>query len=160
MRKSAILAVTAVAAIGSAAVADAAYAGQKMLFNQSSTSGSYTTDGDGAARLTGAITGVPFDGRYIATLAAVDGSLPAPGECEAATATVQVDGARKQEHYEISGSGRVCGQWVDATYKVTHVFTGRYVVTNAWTGKLAGTDGWYSIRLATEYRAGVEVVDT
>src|SRR5262245_3756745 len=146
MRKYPMLVATAVATIGAVTYGGAAYAGPaKMLFNQASTSGSYTTDGDGAARLTGAIAGDPFDGAYPATLTADDGTLPAPGECEVATATISVDGARKL-HYEITGSGTVCGQWVDETYTVTQVFTGRYVVTDASQRKLAGTDGWYSIR--------------
>jgi hypothetical protein len=159
MRKSTILAAATVTAVGAVALGGTAYAGPKTLFNQASTSGSYTAGGDGAARLTGAIAGDPFDGAYSATLAADDGSLPAPGECEAATATIRVEGVRKG-HYEITGSGPVCGQWVDATYQVTHVFTGRYIVTDASQHKLTGTDGWYSIRLATENRAGIEVIDT
>lgn len=159
MRKSAVLVATAVATVGAVALGGTAYAGPKMLFNQSSTSGTYTVSGDGAVQLSGAIAGDPFDGTYTGTLAANDGSLPAPGECEPATATVRVDGSRRQQ-YEIAGAGTVCGQWVDATYQVTHVFTGRYDVTDASKHKLAGTDGWYSIRLATENRAGIEVVDT
>jgi hypothetical protein len=159
MRKTAVLVAAAVSSVGALALSGPAYASPKMSFNQASTSGSYTVGADGAARLSGAIAGDPFDGAYTATLAADDGSLPGPGECEAATATVQVDGARKR-YYELAGSGTVCGEWVDATYTVTHVFTGRYVVTDAFQHKLAGTDGWYSIRLATEERAGVEVVDT
>ena len=159
MRKSAILLAMAVTTIGALAIGGAAYAGPKMLFNQGSTSGSYVADDDGAASMTGAIEGDPFDGAYTATLAADDGSLPAPGECEAATATVRVEGT-KGRYYEITGSGTVCGEWADATYPTTHLFTGRYLVTDASHHKLTGTDGWYEIRLVTENRATVEVVDT
>ena len=40
--------------------------------------GSYALDADGNARLSGAVTGVPFDGAYTATLTSSDGSLPDP----------------------------------------------------------------------------------
>ena len=55
--------------------------------------GAYVLDAAGSARLTGDVTGAPFDGAYTATLASSDGSLPAPGECEPATAAVDVAGA-------------------------------------------------------------------
>jgi hypothetical protein len=54
----------------------------------------YALDAEGTAHLTGAVTGAPFDGTYTATLAATDWSLPAPGDCEPATATVDVTGSR------------------------------------------------------------------
>ena len=56
--------------------------------------GSFVVDDAGAARLTGQVTGIPFDGTYTAVLAADDGSLPEPGVCEPATATLDVTGPK------------------------------------------------------------------
>jgi hypothetical protein len=123
------------------------------------TVGSHTVDAAGTARLVGTVTGAPFDGAYVAALASVDGTLPAPGECEPATATVDVTGTRNRL-LRLEGSGEVCGTWADATYVVTHRFVGRYVVTDASTKRLRGTDGWYSLILATEGRANLEAIDT
>jgi hypothetical protein len=120
---------------------------------------SYVIDDAGTARLSGAVTGAPFDGTYTATLAATDGSLPEPGSCEPATATVNVVGSRLR-HLELTGSGRVCGEWTDATYVVTHRFVGRYEVTASSARRLLGTDGWYTLILATEGRANLEAIDT
>ncbi len=121
--------------------------------------GSFVVDGTGAARLTGAVTGTPFDGGYTAVLAADDGSLPEPGACEPATATLDVAGARGR-HLHLAGTGEVCGTWSDATYAVTHRFVGRYVVTDSSARRLRGTDGWMSQILATDGRANVEAIDT
>jgi hypothetical protein len=121
--------------------------------------GSYVVDDAGTARLSGTVTGTPFGGTYTAVLAADDGTLPEPGVCEAATATVDVTGTRGR-HLELSGAGQVCGTWPDATYVVTQSFTGRYVVTDASARRLRGTDGWFSLILATEGRANVEAFDS
>jgi hypothetical protein len=121
--------------------------------------GSYVLDGDGAARLTGHLLGRPFDGAYTAELAATDGILPEPGTCEPATAVLDLTGTRGR-HLELTATGEVCGTWPDATYVVTHDFTGRYEVTAASTRRLRGTDGWIGIVLATEDRANVQVFDS
>lgn len=121
--------------------------------------GSYVVDGAGAARLSGSVTGAPFDGTYTATLAANDGSLPDPGSCEPATAIVDVVGSRDR-HLQLTGSGSVCGEWTDATHVVTHPFVGRYEVTAASARRLRGTDGWYTLILASEARANMEAIDT
>lgn len=121
--------------------------------------GSYALDAEGNARLSGAVTGVPFDGAYTATLASSDASLPAPGICEPATAAVDVTGP-KNRTLHLAATGEVCGRWANATYVVTHRFVGRYVVTDASARRLRGTDGWISLILATEGRANVEAIDT
>jgi hypothetical protein len=121
--------------------------------------GSFETATDGSAHLSGHVTGDPFDGSYTAVLAAVDGSLPDPGVCEPATATLDVTGA-KDRYLQLAATGEVCGQWTDATYVVTHSFVGRYDVTEATAKRLRGTDGWISLVLATEGRANVEAIDT
>jgi hypothetical protein len=121
--------------------------------------GSYVLEADGSARLSGAVTGVPFDGAYTATLAAADGSLPEPGACEPATVAVAVDGPRKRS-LRLTASGEVCGTWPDETYVVTHSFVGRYEVADASTRRPRGTDGWISLVLATEGRANIEAIDT
>ncbi len=121
--------------------------------------GSYTLDDQGSARLSGMVTGVPFDGAYTASLAAADGTLPGPGDCEPATATLDVTGP-KNRSLNLAATGDLCGTWSDATYVVTHQFVGRYVVTDASARRLRGTDGWISLILATEGRANVEAIDT
>jgi hypothetical protein len=121
--------------------------------------GSYVIDDAGTARLSGSMTGAPFDGAYTATLAASDGNLPEPGRCEPATATVDVVGSRDR-HLQLTGDGRVCGEWTDATSVVTHRFVGRYEVTAASARRLRHTNGWYTLILATEGRTNVEAIDT
>ncbi len=121
--------------------------------------GSYVIDDAGIARLSGPMTGAPFDGAYTATLAASDGNLPEPGRCEPATATVDVVGSRRR-HLQVTGDGRVCGEWTDATSVVTHRFVGRYKVIAASARRLRHTDGWYTLILVTQGRANVEAIDT
>jgi hypothetical protein len=121
--------------------------------------GSYSLAADGTARLSGVVTGKPFDGDYTATLASSDGSLPAPGTCEPASAALDVTGP-KGRMLHLAATGEVCGTWADATYVVTHNFVGRYVVADASARRLRGTDGWISVILATEGRANVEAIDT
>lgn len=121
--------------------------------------GSYVLDDAGTAHLTGTVTGTPFDGPYSATLAADDGSLPDPGLCEPASATLHVSGPRRK-HMLLEATGEVCGKWVQDPYVVTHRFTGRYVVTDTSERRLRGTDGWMGQLLATEGRANVEAIDT
>ena len=121
--------------------------------------GSFVVDDAGAARLTGRVTGRPFDGTYTAVLTADDASLPEPGRCEPATATLKVTGPKKR-YLRLAATGEVCGTWPDATYVVTHQFVGRYQVTHSSARRLRGTDGWISQILATEGRANVEAIDT
>lgn len=121
--------------------------------------GSFVVDDAGFASLSGNVTGKPFDGAYIATLAAADGSLPEPGVCEPATVTLDVTGSRNR-YVHLEATGEVCGRWPDATQVVTHRFVGRYVVADTSERRLRGTDGWISTILATEGRANVEAIDT
>jgi hypothetical protein len=141
-----------------AAAADAAPR-RPVLDLRGAEVGSFVVDDAGTARLAGTVTGRPFDGGYTATLAADDGSLPAAGSCEPATATVEVTGPRNK-HLALAAVGEVCGTWPDATYVVTHDFTGRYDVSRSSIKRIRGTDGWIGIVLATEGRANVEVFDS
>jgi hypothetical protein len=156
LRTTALIAAL-VAAVISAAPATAAHPPAVDL--RGAGLGSYALDATGAALLSGAVSGKPFGGDYAATLASTDGSLPAPGTCEPATATMQVTGSRNR-YLHLAATGEVCGTWADATYVVTHRFVGRYVVTDASARRLQGTDGWISIILATEGRANIEAIDT
>jgi len=122
--------------------------------------GSFAIDDAGAARLAGRVTGAPFGGTYTAVLAADDGVLPAPGECEPATATLEVLGPKKKRFLRLAASGDVCGTWPDEAYVVTHQFTGGYRVICSSARRLRGTDGWMSVILATEGRADVEAFDS
>ncbi|WP_460715050.1 hypothetical protein [Nocardioides dilutus] len=155
--KTTALIAALVAAVISAAPATAARPPAVDL--RGASVGSYALDAAGTALLSGAVSGKPFGGEYSATLASSDGSLPAPGTCEPATATLQVTGSRSR-YLHLAATGEVCGTWADATYVVTHRFVGRYVVTDASSRRLRGTDGWISVILATEGRANVEAIDT
>lgn len=91
-----------------------------------------------------------------------DRTLPAPGECEDAFATMSAYGARGID-LTLVGMGEVCGTWVQpGTSIVTHVFTGRYEVYGEETSpkRLEGTDGWYEVRLGEDGSASATAVDT
>ena len=151
-----LAAVTVVPTIGAAP----AMAARKPVIDLRGASvGSYVLDAGGSARVSGAVTGVPFDGAYTATLASSDGSLPEPGVCEPANAAIDVTGPKRRTLH-LAATGELCGTWADETYVVTHSFVGRYVVTSASASRLQGTDGWISVILATEGRANVEAIDT
>ncbi len=121
--------------------------------------GSYVILGDGSAALTGTATGEPLDGPYQATLVPTDGTLPEPGVCEPATATVRLEGAHNR-FLDLTAGGRVCGQYLQPPNVVTEVFTGRYQVTAASRKPLVGTDGFLEVRLANDGRAFVFAIDT
>lgn len=91
-----------------------------------------------------------------------DGTLPAPGECESAFATMSAYGAPGID-LTMVGAGEVCGAWTQPpTSVVTHVFTGRYEVYGDGTSpkRLLGTDGFYEVRLADNGTASVFAIDT
>ena len=158
--RAAALAVTAVASLAMTTTAPPAAAATKPAVDlRGDGVGSYVLDSAGTAHLSGSVVGRPFDGTYVATLAADDGSLPAAGSCEPATGTLEVTGPRGRT-LGLEAVGEVCGEFPDATYVVTHRFVGRYVVTDARSRKLRGTDGWMSLILATEGRANVEAIDS
>ena len=120
----------AVAALAVPAIASPAVAAPKPLVDlRGADVGTYSLDAAGTAQLAGSVTGDPFDGTYVATLAADDGSLPAPGSCEPATGTLDVTSPKRT--LRLDAVGEVCGEYVDATYVVTHRFVGSYVVTDA-----------------------------
>lgn len=121
--------------------------------------GTYALDQSGVAEIGGTSTGRPFDVPYTARLAADDGTLPAPGECEPATVTVLIDGPRRR-HVELESAGTVCGQRPQPPYVVTQVYTGLYEVKEAMPRRLQGTDGFVELRLASEGRANLIAIDT
>lgn len=125
----------------------------------SSGPGTFVMDSDGSARITGTSTGAPFDGTHEARLAADDGSLPLPGTCEPATATLRVDGGRRR-FVEMTATGDVCGEYPDATYVVTHSFTGRYVVGASSKRKLVDTTGFMSQTITVDGRSHVLAIAT
>ena len=159
MRPTTQAAVLTVAALAMSTAASPAVAAPKPLVDlRGADVGTYSLDAAGTAHLAGSVTGDPFDGTYVATLAADDGSLPVPGSCEPATGTLEVTSPRRT--LRLDAVGQVCGEYADATYVVTHRLVGSYVVTEATHRRLRGTDGWISLILATEGRANVEAFDS
>lgn len=125
-----------------------------------SGSGTYEmTDYDLFARGTGSVQGRPFDGQVTFMLRADDGTLPAPGECEAGGANLAVTGRHRQELAAVS-IGEICGQFVqEPTSTVTQVFTGQYSIYES-TKRLRDTEGWIEIRLATGNRMSITLFDS
>jgi hypothetical protein len=137
----------AVATLATAGLTDTATAAKRYAV-QFDGPGTYVVV-DGAAQLTGDATGRPYDGSYVGTLAADDGSLPAAGECEPATASLVLDGPRRKELALLAG-GDVCGQWVGPNNAATHVFTGRYLVESGRPRRLVGSEGFLEVRLGVD----------
>jgi hypothetical protein len=120
---------------------------------------------DAAVNGTGQLTyrdGRTVDVQVAAVVQTDDRTLPDPGECEDAFATMTAYGARRVD-FTMVGSGEVCGTEVQPpTSIVTHVFTGDFEVYGDHTTprRLEGTDGFYEIRLANDGTASVFATDT
>lgn len=80
--------------------------------------GSYTVATDGSVAMAGTATGDPFDGGYVATLSAADGTLPAAGTCETATAALTLQGDR-QRAIDLVAVGDVCGNHAQPPFIVS-----------------------------------------
>ena len=148
----------ALAAALTAAGSAPALAGPPSRVDLRSQDGTLALGGDGSATVTGSLTGTPFDGDYTAVLTADDGSLPEPGEQESATASITVVGEHGRT-LVLTGSGTVEGRWTDATYRATHVFTGRYTAEST-VRRADGTDGWYSVGLSDVGTGYAEAFDS
>lgn len=160
MRALTLTAAAGLAAVASLGLVTPAQAGSKPVLDVVGL-GTHTVDASGTAHVTGDLDPVsePFAGAYVATLTPDDGSLPEPGVCEPASATLAVDGP-KPRSFTLAGSGDVCGEYVTSTSQATHTFTGRYEVVDSSSRRLRGTDGFLGVTLATEARAHVFAVDT
>lgn len=142
------------------AIAAPAAAAPPRIDLRGETLGYYHLDEIGNAVLSGDVTGRPFDGAYEAMLGTADGTLPEPGECEPAVATMEVKAEHGRRRVALEAEGEVCGRWTDAVYVVSHSFTGIYVVTDATQANLRGTDGWIGVVLTNDGGANVEVFDS
>ena len=104
----------------------------------------------------------PLAVQVAAVIQTDDRTLPAPGECESAFATMSAYGARNVD-LTLVGMGEVCGTYVQPpTSIVSHVFTGSFEVYGDGTRPrgLEGVDGFYEIRLADDGSAHVFAIDT
>jgi hypothetical protein len=102
------------------------------------------------------------DVQVAAVIQTDDRTLPAPGECESAFATMSAYGVRNVD-LTLVGMGEVCGTYVQPpTSIVSHVFTGTFEVYGEETmpRRLEGVDGFYEIRLADDGTASVFAIDT
>ena len=61
---------------------------------------------------------------------------------------------------DMTATGTVCGTYPDATYVVTHSFTGRYVVDASTSRKLVGSTGFMSQVITVDGRSGVQAIAT
>lgn len=94
-----------------------------------------------------------------ATLAAADGSFPAPEQCEPADAVISIDGDRKLD-LTLVATGNVCGAFAEIpTAPTTQRFTGRYLVVDG-PNRFTGDDGFAQIILYEPEGAYVFAVDT
>ena len=152
MRKTGALAAVVLAAALGAANSTPALAGPKPRITLSSQGGLLALGQDGSATVSGPVVGAPFDGEYTAVLTADDGSLPATGDEEPATATVTITGPRGQRVVLI-GSGEVTGESVGPNNSLTHKFTGSYTAEST-VRRVDGTDGWYSVGVAATMSLG------
>jgi hypothetical protein len=158
MNKRAALVTAGVTAALALAPMASAQAAPKPKVNLSGL-GTYTSVGSDTAVASGPLTGDPFDGTFLASLRAVDGTMPEPGDCEPGEATIRIEGPHGQ-YATLEGSGDICGQYLQPPFVVTQVFTGRYDVTSSKTGKIRGTDGWFEVRLTVDGRAAVSAFDS
>ena len=99
---------------------------------------------DSAVSYEGWLSGRPFAGDFSGTVAADDGTLPAVGVCEPATATLRVQD-EKGHAFERFSAGKVCGEYLPLG--VMQRFGGRYVVTSSTQRGLERTDGFLDVRL-------------
>lgn len=102
------------------------------------------------------------DVQVAAVIQTDDRTLPAPGECESAFATMSAYGVRNVD-LTLVGMGDVCGTDVQPpTSIVSHVFTGTFEVYGEETKPrhLEGVEGFYEIRLAADGTASVFAIDT
>jgi hypothetical protein len=156
-RRAALALLGAVAVTTSVAAPSAAAAARPAIDLQGS--GTYADQADGSVTVRGTIASRPFSGQFTAVLAADDGSLPEPGVCEPATASIRVSGPHRQ-FLKATGTGTVCGEWVQPPYIVTESFTGRYTVKDASNCRLRRTDGFIEIRLANDGSASAALFDS
>src|SRR5262245_60587605 len=127
----ALLVATAAAAPAVALTAGPASAAPRFRVQLDSVTATHVIEPDGSVTVTGTFVGDPFEGTFTGTLAAVDGSLPDPGECEPAVATLSVEG-RRGRFLDLESSGNVCGEWPDPPHwAVTQSYTGRYVISDS-----------------------------
>jgi hypothetical protein len=143
------------AMLAPAGLADARTRPQVDLFG----SGTYTmTEFERFAAGDGTATGKPYAGRVTFMLGTDDGSLPGPGECEGGGANFALTGSKRQELWGVS-IGDVCGQYVDQTNVVTHVFTGQYSIAES-RPRLRDTEGWIEIRLSGADQMSITLFDS
>lgn len=157
MNTRAALVTTGLATALALAPVTAAQAAPKPAVNFDG-SGTFTLTA-GAAVATGSVSGAPFDGTFRASLQPTDGTLPGPGVCEPAHASLRIDGPRGR-YAVLLGNAEVCGQSVDSVHVVTHVFSSTYSVAVTSERKLRGGDGWMEIRLTADGRGVVSAFDS
>ena len=158
MRKKALISAVAIAALATIVPmswADAAPKPKLDLLGQ----GTYVLEADGSATLTGSVEGRPIDGSYTAVLAADDGTLPAPGACEAGTLTFELQGGKKRA-LELVAPGDLCGHEPDPSAVYTQLFEGTYEVVGGSRKALNGTDGFVEVRLLEDGGATFFAIDT
>jgi len=146
------------AVLTSAVAAPSASAAARPAIDMQGT-GTYTNEADGSVTVRGTIANRPFSGQFTAVLAADDGTLPEPGVCKPATASIRAVGAHRQ-FLEATGTGTVCGHWVQLPYIVTESFTGRYTVSDASNRRLEQTDGFIEVRLGDDGSASAGLFDS
>jgi hypothetical protein len=158
MNKRAALVTTGLATALVLAPVTSAQAAPKPAVNLAG-SGTFTVSTGDVVVANGSVSGAPFTGSFRATLQPLDGTLPEPGVCESAHASIRIDGSRGR-YAVLIGTAEVCGTYADSVNVVTQVFSSTYDVVSTSERKLRGGDGWMEIRLTVDGRAVVSAFDS
>ena len=158
MNKRAALVTTGLTAALALAPVTSAQAAPKPAVNLDG-SGTFTVSAGDIVVTNGSVSGAPFNGTFRAVLQPLDGTLPEPGVCEPAHASIRIDGSRGR-YAVLIGTAEVCGRYVDSANVVTQLFSSTYDVVSTSERKLRGGDGWMEIRLTTDGRGVVSAFDS
>lgn len=107
--------------------------------------GTATANTTGGMDYSGYLYGPPFNGDYTGTMTTDDGTLPALGKCEPATATLRLQADHGPRNLELVGTGKICTEWLPLGNMTR--FTGRWAMTSTNFHPIAGAEGHMDFRL-------------
>jgi hypothetical protein len=138
------LAAVAVGVLAAAGATAPATAAPKARI-QVSGLGTTTVLSEGVTRFDGEQYAEPLPGPFAGVVRAMDGTMPALGECEPANAFLRVTESGGSRYFELAGTGEVCGLLLPLG--TMHRFQGAFTVASTTEKKLARVTGVMDIRL-------------